>query len=81
MEQQQLGVPPPEHTDPRGPRSALWLPIFDDLADPAVVMRLAAEAEETGWHGVFCMGPPALAGAGPAGGRPVDHSGGDRHRH
>ena len=34
-------------------RSALWLPISDDLADPAVVARLAAEAEEAGWHGVF----------------------------
>lgn len=34
-------------------RSALWLPIFDALADPRVVMRLAAEAEEAGWHGVF----------------------------
>jgi len=34
-------------------RSALWLPIFDDLAEPAVVARLAAEAEEAGWHGVF----------------------------
>ncbi|MCZ4124952.1 LLM class flavin-dependent oxidoreductase [Streptomyces sp. H39-S7] len=34
-------------------RSALWLPIFDDLADPVVVARLAAEAEEAGWHGVF----------------------------
>jgi alkanesulfonate monooxygenase SsuD/methylene tetrahydromethanopterin reductase-like flavin-dependent oxidoreductase (luciferase family) len=34
-------------------RSALWLPLFDDLADPAVVARLAAEAEEVGWHGVF----------------------------
>lgn len=34
-------------------RSALWLPLFDDLADPAVVARLAAEAEEAGWHGVF----------------------------
>jgi alkanesulfonate monooxygenase SsuD/methylene tetrahydromethanopterin reductase-like flavin-dependent oxidoreductase (luciferase family) len=36
-----------------GLRSALWLPIFDDLADPVVVARLAAEAEEAGWHGVF----------------------------
>jgi len=36
-----------------GLRSALWLPIFDGLADPAVVARLAAEAEEAGWHGVF----------------------------
>jgi len=34
-------------------RSALYLPIFDGLADPAVVARLAAEAEEAGWHGVF----------------------------
>jgi alkanesulfonate monooxygenase SsuD/methylene tetrahydromethanopterin reductase-like flavin-dependent oxidoreductase (luciferase family) len=34
-------------------RSALWLPIFDELADPAAVARLAAEAEEAGWHGVF----------------------------
>lgn len=34
-------------------RSALWLPIFDELADPVVVSRLAAEAEEVGWHGLF----------------------------
>jgi alkanesulfonate monooxygenase SsuD/methylene tetrahydromethanopterin reductase-like flavin-dependent oxidoreductase (luciferase family) len=34
-------------------RSALWLPLFDDLADPAVVAGLASEAEEAGWHGVF----------------------------
>ncbi|MER6154129.1 LLM class flavin-dependent oxidoreductase [Streptomyces sp. NPDC001868] len=34
-------------------RSALWLPLFDELADPVVVARLAAEAEEAGWHGVF----------------------------
>ncbi len=34
-------------------RSALWLPLFDELADPAAVARLAAEAEEAGWHGVF----------------------------
>ncbi|WP_327031648.1 LLM class flavin-dependent oxidoreductase [Micromonospora ureilytica] len=34
-------------------RSALWLPVFDDLADPTAVARLAAEAEEAGWHGVF----------------------------
>ncbi|MCZ4099389.1 LLM class flavin-dependent oxidoreductase [Streptomyces sp. H39-C1] len=33
-------------------RSALWLPIFDDLAEPMVVAHLAAEAEEAGWHGV-----------------------------
>jgi alkanesulfonate monooxygenase SsuD/methylene tetrahydromethanopterin reductase-like flavin-dependent oxidoreductase (luciferase family) len=35
------------------PRSALWVPIFDELADPRVVARLAAEAEEAGWHGFF----------------------------
>jgi alkanesulfonate monooxygenase SsuD/methylene tetrahydromethanopterin reductase-like flavin-dependent oxidoreductase (luciferase family) len=34
-------------------RSAIWLPIFDELADPGVVARLAAEAEEAGWDGVF----------------------------
>src|SRR5688572_11963527 len=34
-------------------RSALWLPLFDELADPLVVAGLAAEAEEAGWHGVF----------------------------
>ncbi|MGZ0152876.1 LLM class flavin-dependent oxidoreductase [Kribbella sp. WER1] len=34
-------------------RSALWLPIFDELADPLVVARLAAEAEAAGWDAVF----------------------------
>jgi alkanesulfonate monooxygenase SsuD/methylene tetrahydromethanopterin reductase-like flavin-dependent oxidoreductase (luciferase family) len=34
-------------------RSGLWLPIFEELADPGVVASLAAEAEERGWHGVF----------------------------
>ncbi len=34
-------------------RSALWLPIFNELADPLTVARLAAEAEEAGWHGMF----------------------------
>lgn len=33
--------------------SALWLPIFDELADPLVVQGLAAQAEEGGWDGVF----------------------------
>jgi Luciferase-like monooxygenase len=33
--------------------SALWLPLFDDLADPVVAARLAGEAEEASWHGVF----------------------------
>ena len=34
-------------------RSGLYVPLFDELADPAVVARLAAEAEEAGWHGFF----------------------------
>src|ERR687897_1039125 len=34
-------------------RSGLWFPLFDELAEPAVVARLAAEAEDAGWHGVF----------------------------
>jgi alkanesulfonate monooxygenase SsuD/methylene tetrahydromethanopterin reductase-like flavin-dependent oxidoreductase (luciferase family) len=34
-------------------RSGLFVPLFDALADPAVVARLSAEAEEAGWHGVF----------------------------
>ena len=34
-------------------RSGLWLPLFEELADPGMVASLAAEAEERGWHGVF----------------------------
>jgi alkanesulfonate monooxygenase SsuD/methylene tetrahydromethanopterin reductase-like flavin-dependent oxidoreductase (luciferase family) len=34
-------------------RSGLWLPLFEELSDPGVVARLAADAEECGWHGVF----------------------------
>lgn len=34
-------------------RSALFLAPFDELADPHVVVRLAAAAEEAGWDGVF----------------------------
>ena len=34
-------------------RSALWLPLFDDLADPSVVARVAADAEAAGWDGCF----------------------------
>lgn len=34
-------------------RSALWLPLFDELADPRVVARLAADAEAAGWDGFF----------------------------
>lgn len=41
------------HEGAGGLRSGLWLPLFDELADPALVARLAAEAEAMGWHGVF----------------------------
>ena len=34
-------------------RSGLWFPLFDELAEPATVARLAAEAEGAGWHGIF----------------------------
>jgi len=34
--------------DRAGLCSALWLPLFDDLADPIVAARLAGEAEEAG---------------------------------
>lgn len=51
-------------------RSALWLPLFDALADPMVVAHLAAEAEEAGWDGVFvwdqvCWRPPVRDVADP----------------
>jgi alkanesulfonate monooxygenase SsuD/methylene tetrahydromethanopterin reductase-like flavin-dependent oxidoreductase (luciferase family) len=36
-----------------GLRSALWLPLFDELADPRTVAGIAAEAEAAGWHGCF----------------------------
>jgi alkanesulfonate monooxygenase SsuD/methylene tetrahydromethanopterin reductase-like flavin-dependent oxidoreductase (luciferase family) len=34
-------------------RSGLWLPLFDELADPAAVARLAVEAQDAGWDGIF----------------------------
>ena len=34
-------------------RLGLYIPLFDALADPALVARLCAEAEAAGWHGVF----------------------------
>jgi alkanesulfonate monooxygenase SsuD/methylene tetrahydromethanopterin reductase-like flavin-dependent oxidoreductase (luciferase family) len=34
-------------------RRGLFLPIFDDLADPASLARLASRAEDRGWDGVF----------------------------
>jgi alkanesulfonate monooxygenase SsuD/methylene tetrahydromethanopterin reductase-like flavin-dependent oxidoreductase (luciferase family) len=32
---------------------SVWLPLFGELADPVVVARLAAEAEQVGWDGFF----------------------------
>ncbi|WP_232664463.1 LLM class flavin-dependent oxidoreductase [Pseudonocardia sp. TRM90224] len=34
-------------------RSAIWLPLFDDLADPRAAAALAADAEKAGWDGCF----------------------------
>jgi alkanesulfonate monooxygenase SsuD/methylene tetrahydromethanopterin reductase-like flavin-dependent oxidoreductase (luciferase family) len=34
-------------------RSGLFLPLFDELTDPAVVAGPCVQAEEAGWHGVF----------------------------
>jgi alkanesulfonate monooxygenase SsuD/methylene tetrahydromethanopterin reductase-like flavin-dependent oxidoreductase (luciferase family) len=34
-------------------KSGLFLPLFDALSDPTVLARIAAEAEEAGWDGVF----------------------------
>ncbi|MFI9553873.1 LLM class flavin-dependent oxidoreductase [Nonomuraea endophytica] len=44
-------------------RSALWLPLFDELADPRVIARLAAEAEEAGWDGCFVWDQLSWRGA------------------
>jgi alkanesulfonate monooxygenase SsuD/methylene tetrahydromethanopterin reductase-like flavin-dependent oxidoreductase (luciferase family) len=34
-------------------RTGVFLPIFDELADPATLARLAARAEDRDWDGVF----------------------------
>jgi alkanesulfonate monooxygenase SsuD/methylene tetrahydromethanopterin reductase-like flavin-dependent oxidoreductase (luciferase family) len=49
---------------------ALFLPLFDDLADPRVAVDLTVEAEEHGWDGVFVWDhlrydPPVRAVADP----------------
>jgi alkanesulfonate monooxygenase SsuD/methylene tetrahydromethanopterin reductase-like flavin-dependent oxidoreductase (luciferase family) len=36
-----------------GWRAAVWLPLFDRLADPRLVIDLAVEAEASGWDGFF----------------------------
>jgi alkanesulfonate monooxygenase SsuD/methylene tetrahydromethanopterin reductase-like flavin-dependent oxidoreductase (luciferase family) len=51
-------------------KAGLFLPVFDELSDPLVVVRLAAEAEEAGWDGVFVWDhigyrPPVRAVADP----------------
>lgn len=38
---------------PRPPRRGLFVPPFDELADPRLLARLAAAAEQAGWDGVF----------------------------
>jgi len=40
-------------TIPARLHSGLFLPLFDELADPMTVARLSAEAEAAGWDGVF----------------------------
>jgi alkanesulfonate monooxygenase SsuD/methylene tetrahydromethanopterin reductase-like flavin-dependent oxidoreductase (luciferase family) len=34
-------------------RLGLYIPLFDELADPALAARLCAKAEEAGWDGAF----------------------------
>jgi alkanesulfonate monooxygenase SsuD/methylene tetrahydromethanopterin reductase-like flavin-dependent oxidoreductase (luciferase family) len=51
-------------------RRGLFLPIFDELADPTVLARLAARAEGHGWDGVFLWDhvvyrPPVAAATDP----------------
>jgi len=53
-----------------GARSGLFVPLFGELANPVVVARLAAEAEEAGWDGFFVWDqvrwrPPVLDVADP----------------
>jgi alkanesulfonate monooxygenase SsuD/methylene tetrahydromethanopterin reductase-like flavin-dependent oxidoreductase (luciferase family) len=51
-------------------RRGVFLPIFDDLADPAALARLAVRAEARGWDGVFLWDhvvyrPPVTAATDP----------------
>jgi alkanesulfonate monooxygenase SsuD/methylene tetrahydromethanopterin reductase-like flavin-dependent oxidoreductase (luciferase family) len=57
-------------TAPAAVRSGLFVPPFGELADPVLVARLAAEAEEAGWDGFFLWDqvrwrPPVLDVADP----------------
>jgi probable F420-dependent oxidoreductase len=44
---------PDPTTAPTGLRSGLFVPLFDELAAPTTIARLAAEAETAGWHGFY----------------------------
>lgn len=51
-------------------RRGLFLPIFDELADPAVLAGLAGRAEQRGWDGVFLwdhvmLRPPVRSATDP----------------
>lgn len=51
-------------------RRGLFLPIFDELGDPATLARLAARAEGRGWDGVFLWDhllyrPPIISATDP----------------
>ncbi len=47
-------------------RSGLYIPLFDELTDRALVARLCAEAEEAGWQPDGDPPRPAPAGQGGA---------------
>ena len=56
--------------DERGPKRALYLAPFDELADPGVLVDLAVRAEARGWDGIFLWDhivyrPPVSAVADP----------------
>lgn len=55
----------------RAMRHGLFVPVFDELSEPALVARLAAEAEAAGWDGVFVWEHVCLPRARPRGRRPV----------
>lgn len=38
-------------------RLRLFVSLLDELADPAIVARLSAEAEHAGWHGLVVWKP------------------------
>jgi alkanesulfonate monooxygenase SsuD/methylene tetrahydromethanopterin reductase-like flavin-dependent oxidoreductase (luciferase family) len=51
-------------------QSGIFLPIFDELADPATLARLAVRAEDRGWDGVFLWDhvvyrPPTVSATDP----------------